>query len=154
MNLLAQITENIEGYITQLKAIPMSSTERQVVDLAYARSFQDVFKPLVGASILGGFFSLPIKHATLDRWLESEHVLIKLNLEENNHYQKGTTMGQHKEGFCSHGKTSSFEFIGVHNEETNISAGACWALYSCISVLSWSPCIIIWRIGTGTIQDQ
>jgi hypothetical protein len=94
LNLLAQIAENIDGYITQLKAIPMSSAECQVLDLAYARSFQDVFKVLVGASILRGLFPLLIKHAILDRRLESERVLTKPNLEENNHYGKGTTMGQ------------------------------------------------------------
>lgn len=75
LNLPDQIAEDVEGYIVQLKELPMTSTKRQVLNLAYAQSFQDVFKVLIGASILGGFLSMFIRHATLDRQLESEQRL-------------------------------------------------------------------------------
>lgn len=77
LNLSTQIAKDAEGYIVQLKTLPMSSTLRQALNLAYAWSFQDIFKVLMGVAALGAFTSLSIRHVILDRRLESDHIFVE-----------------------------------------------------------------------------
>lgn len=42
--------------------------------VAYAEAFRNLFEVMLGISVLAGFASVFIKHATMDRVLDSEHV--------------------------------------------------------------------------------
>jgi hypothetical protein len=78
------VSTNAEVLISTLKTIPTSSGLRQSLDLAYAQSFQDIVKVLIGVAVLGGLSSLFLKSAAMDRQLESEHVLEKAQPDKEN----------------------------------------------------------------------
>lgn len=69
------VSTNAEVLIETLKKITAPPDLRQSLHLAYAQSFQDVVKVLIGLAVVGGVSSLFLESATMDRQLESEHVL-------------------------------------------------------------------------------
>ncbi|CAG8334331.1 unnamed protein product [Penicillium salamii] len=69
------VSTNAEVLIETLKKITAPPDLRQSLHLAYAESFQDVVKVLIGLAVVGGVSSLFLESATMDRQLESEHVL-------------------------------------------------------------------------------
>jgi MFS family permease len=77
----AQLDENIahnaEGYIFNLNDPRQGILRESDIRVAYAAAFRNVFEVLTAIAVLGGLFSLLIKHASLDRALESEHVFEK-----------------------------------------------------------------------------
>lgn len=83
LDLPGSASTNAEALISTLKAMPKSSGLRQSLELAYARSFQDIVKVLIGVAVLGGLSSLFLKSATMDRQLESKHVLGKTDPEKD-----------------------------------------------------------------------
>lgn len=68
------IVQNADGYVTVLQQMPKGSPSRQAIVEGYAEALRVVFGVLTGISALGGLASLAIRHHTLDRELDSEHV--------------------------------------------------------------------------------
>ena len=69
-----EIAKNADAFVTSLRQMPTSSSSHQVIVGAYAQAFRVIFGVLTGASTLGGIASLAIRHHTMDRELDSEHV--------------------------------------------------------------------------------
>jgi hypothetical protein len=69
------IAQNAEGYVQELLAYPVGSAYRIEVISLYARAFRSTFELFTGISVVGGFAGLLIKSHSMDRSLESEHVL-------------------------------------------------------------------------------
>ena len=76
------VARDAEGFIAVLKALPVGSGERRGYEEAYAESFRNVFEVLTGVAALGGLASVFIGHASMDRELDSEHVLQRGKGEE------------------------------------------------------------------------
>ena len=95
-HLQTSVANDAEGFIASLKTFPQSSPEYQSYILAYADSFQTVFVVLTAIAGLGGLLNLFIKEYTMDKELDSEHVLRKgkvssdLSLELKR-YEEGRT---------------------------------------------------------------
>ena len=69
-----EIAKNADAFVTTLRQMPASSSSHQIIVGAYAQSFRVIFGVLTGVSSLGGIASMAIRHHSMDRELESEHV--------------------------------------------------------------------------------
>lgn len=75
LHLPTEVANNAEGFVASLKAFPSSSIQYQAYILAYANSFKVVFEVLTAVAGLAAFLSLLIKEYTMDKALDSEHIL-------------------------------------------------------------------------------
>ncbi len=73
--LLTTVATDAEGFVAKLQSLPKSSSEYQKYVLAYAKSFDNVFEVLTAVAGLAGLLSLLTKHFSMDKKLDSEHVL-------------------------------------------------------------------------------
>lgn len=73
--LITDVAADTESFVATLKTLPKSSPEYQNYILAYAKSFENVFEVLTAIAGLAGLLSLLIKKFSMDRELDSEHVL-------------------------------------------------------------------------------
>lgn len=69
------IANNAEEFVSVLKHMPLESPERKLYTSAYAQSFRNLFEVLTGFAVLGMLTSLLIKECSMNRNLESVHVL-------------------------------------------------------------------------------
>lgn len=69
-----QIAKNADAFVTMLRQMPPSSSDRKTIVEAYAQALRVVWEVLTGISVLGGIASLAIRHHTMDKELDSEHV--------------------------------------------------------------------------------
>lgn len=74
LHLPTAIADDAESFVTTLKALPKDSAQHSY-KLAYANSFAVVFEVLTAIASLAGILSLLIKEYTMDKDLDSEHVL-------------------------------------------------------------------------------
>jgi hypothetical protein len=77
MNLPLEVATNTDAFVTTLKRLPAASSQRIAFTLAYSLSFRNLIEALAGIAVLGGLLSLLIGHASMDRPLDSEHILEK-----------------------------------------------------------------------------
>jgi MFS family permease len=70
-----KIAQDAAGYMVKLKALPANSPLRQGLLEAYATAFQRVFQVMTGIGSVGGLLSLLIRHYSMDKGLDSGHVL-------------------------------------------------------------------------------
>jgi MFS family permease len=75
LSLPTAIAKNAEEFVSILKQMPLESPERKMYTLAYAQSFRNLFEVLTGFAVLGLLTSFLIKEYSLNRNLESVHVL-------------------------------------------------------------------------------
>ncbi|PMD31069.1 MFS general substrate transporter [Hyaloscypha variabilis F] len=75
LSLPSAIAKNAEEFVSILKQMPLESPERKMYTLAYAQSFRNLFEVLTGFAVLGLLTSFLIKEYSLNRNLESVHVL-------------------------------------------------------------------------------
>ncbi|KAL9616038.1 MAG: hypothetical protein Q9160_009039 [Pyrenula sp. 1 TL-2023] len=76
LHLPTAVSGDAEGFVFgRLKFLPKDSAEYSAYIVAYADSFKVVFGILTGIAGLAGILSLLIKAHTLDKDLDSEHVL-------------------------------------------------------------------------------
>jgi hypothetical protein len=75
LSLPTTIASNAEEFVSVLKSMLLDSPERKLYTLAYAQSFRNLFEVLTGFSVLGMLTSLLIKECSMNRNLESVHVL-------------------------------------------------------------------------------
>ena len=75
LSLPTAIASNAEEFVSILRLMPLDSSERRAYTLAYAQSFRNLFEVLIGFAVLGLLTSLLIKEYSLNRHLESVHVL-------------------------------------------------------------------------------
>lgn len=75
LNLPASVANDAERFIATLRTIPKASIRYQTYILAYADSFKLVFQVLTAIAGLAAILSLFIKEHTMDKELNSEHVL-------------------------------------------------------------------------------
>jgi MFS family permease len=75
LSFLLHIAKNAEEFVSILKQMPLESPERKMYTLAYAQSFRNLFEVLTGFAVLGLLTSFLIKEYSLNRNLESVHVL-------------------------------------------------------------------------------
>ena len=75
LRLLTTVATDAEGFVAALHALPKDSPEYQNYILAYAKSFGNVFEVLTAVAGLAGLLSLLIKKFSMDKALDSEHVL-------------------------------------------------------------------------------
>ena len=75
LHLPTAVAKNAESFLATLEALPKDSTQHQAYILAYADSFKIVFEVLTAIAGLAGLLSLLIHEYTMDRELDSEHVL-------------------------------------------------------------------------------
>lgn len=75
LSLPPAVASNAEEFVSILKLMPLDSPERKLYTLAYAQSFRNLFEVLTGFAVLGLLTSLLIKEYSLNRNLESVHVL-------------------------------------------------------------------------------
>jgi MFS family permease len=75
LSLPISVASNAEAFVSVLKQMPLDSEERQLYVLAYSQSFRNLFEVLTGFSVLGFFVCLLIREYSMDRGLESAHVL-------------------------------------------------------------------------------
>ena len=68
------IADDAEGFIVVLGQLG-SPAFQSAVRSVYAAAFRNIFEVLTGISVLGGLASLFVRHSSLDRVLDSEHVL-------------------------------------------------------------------------------
>ena len=73
------IAQNAEGFVPQLRDLPQGQYRNDLIS-AYAKSFQAVFATLTGISGLSAVVSLLLTHHSMDKELDSEHVLTKQKL--------------------------------------------------------------------------
>jgi MFS family permease len=71
------IAHNAEAYIFILNDPRQHILRESDIRAAYAVAFRNVFEVLTAIAVLGGLVSLLVKHASLDRALQSEHVFEK-----------------------------------------------------------------------------
>ena len=71
----AEIAKDAEGYIDVLKTMPKQSGQYVAFVTAYAKSIKVVFLVLTALAVLAAGMSLLIRGFTMDRKLDSEHVL-------------------------------------------------------------------------------
>ena len=70
-----EVAKNAEGYLAVLKTMPKQSGQYIAFVTAYAKSIKAVFLVLTALAVLAAGMSLLIKGFTMDRELDSEHVL-------------------------------------------------------------------------------
>lgn len=75
LQLPTAVATDAEAFVASIKALPRSSTEYQAYILAYSESFKNVFQVLTAVAGLAGLLSVFIKDFTMDKELDSEHVL-------------------------------------------------------------------------------
>lgn len=75
LGLLTIVASDAEGFVARLQALPKSSPEYQNYISAYAKSFENVFEVLTAVAGLAGLLSLLIKKFSMDKKLDSEHIL-------------------------------------------------------------------------------
>ena len=75
LQLPTQAADDAQGFLVGLKALPRISPEYQAYILAYAEAFKVVFEVLTAVAGLAALLSLLIKEYTMDKKLDSEHVL-------------------------------------------------------------------------------
>lgn len=73
--LLVTVATDAEGFVARLQALPKISPEYQKYVFAYAKSFENVFEVLTAVAGMAGLLSLLIKQFSMDKKLDSEHVL-------------------------------------------------------------------------------
>ena len=80
-NLPVEVARSATAFVSTLKQIPPSAQKTAFV-LAYSLSFRDLFQVLTGIAGLGAILSLCIKKASMDKYLESDHVMRESNKSE------------------------------------------------------------------------
>jgi MFS family permease len=75
LSLPTTVANNAEEFVSILKHMPLDSQERKLYTLAYAQSFRNLFEVLTGFSVLGMLTSLLVKECSMNRNLESVHIL-------------------------------------------------------------------------------
>ena len=75
LQLPTQVAGDAQGSMVGLKALPRNSSEYQAYILAYAEAFKVVFEVLTAIAGLGAILSLLNREYTMDKTLDSEHVL-------------------------------------------------------------------------------
>lgn len=75
LHLPTEVANNAEAFVASLKAFPNPSIQYQAYILAYANSFKVVFEVLTAVAGLAAFASLLIREHTVDKALDSEHIL-------------------------------------------------------------------------------
>lgn len=75
LRLLPTIATDAEGFVATLKSLPKTLPQYQNFILASARSFENVFEVLTALADLAGLLSLFIKKFSMNREINSEHVL-------------------------------------------------------------------------------
>lgn len=75
LQLPAAVADDAENFVAKLQALPKSSTQYLAYILAYVNSFKVVFEALTAIAGLAGLLSLFIQEHTMDKELDSEHVL-------------------------------------------------------------------------------
>lgn len=84
LHLPAGVSDDAENFVsTRLKALPKDSAEYHAYTMAYADSFKVLFGILTGIAGLTGILSLLIKEYTMDKDLDSEHVLRRAKEESS-----------------------------------------------------------------------
>lgn len=75
LHLPVDVANNAESFLASLRALPKASVEHQMYILAYSNAFKLVFGVLTALAGLAGILSLIIREHTMDKELDSEHVL-------------------------------------------------------------------------------
>ena len=75
LRLLTSVATDAEGFVVNLKALPKTSPQYQNFILAYAKSFDNLFEVLTALAGLAGLLSLLIEEFSMDKELNSKHVL-------------------------------------------------------------------------------
>lgn len=75
LHLPTEVANDAQSFVASLRALPKASVEYQSYILAYANSFKVVFEVLTALAGLAALLSLLIKEYTMDKELDSEHVL-------------------------------------------------------------------------------
>ncbi|KAH0539028.1 hypothetical protein FGG08_004422 [Glutinoglossum americanum] len=70
-----EISQNATTYILKLRTLPVDSPLRLRLLQAYSKAFQRVFQVMTGIGLFGGFLSLLIGSHSMDKGLDSGHVL-------------------------------------------------------------------------------
>lgn len=70
------IANNAEGFLDILRSLPEGQYRDDIVQ-AYADAFRIVFAILTACSVIGGLGSLAIKSHSMDRKLESDHLMVR-----------------------------------------------------------------------------
>lgn len=70
-----QIAQNAEGFLATLATLPPDSAYLHEILMAYARAFRGAFLVMTVISVIGGLASTLVGRHTMDRALDSEHVL-------------------------------------------------------------------------------
>lgn len=74
LGLPGRITHDAADFALLMKKLPDSSQKDQLIQ-AYSHTFQDLYVLCTALSGLAGILSVVIQHASMDRELESEHVI-------------------------------------------------------------------------------
>lgn len=77
LRLPTEVANDAENFVASLMALPKASAQYQAYILAYANSFKVLFEVLTAIAVLAALLSLLIKENTLDKELDSEHVLYR-----------------------------------------------------------------------------
>ena len=77
LQLPTTIANDAENFVTQLMALAKDSAQYQAYTLAYSNAFKVVYEVLTAIAGLAGLLSLLIKEYTMDKDLDSEHILSK-----------------------------------------------------------------------------
>ncbi|KAL8836760.1 MAG: hypothetical protein Q9170_002789 [Blastenia crenularia] len=75
LQLPAVVANDAENFVVRLHDFPKASVQYQAFILAYANSFKVVFEVLTALAGLAALLSLFIKEYTMDKELDSEHIL-------------------------------------------------------------------------------
>lgn len=89
LHLPTEVANDAESFIANLRAFPKTSVQYHTYILAYANAFKLVFEVLTAIAGLAGILSLLIKEYTMDKELDSEHVLRQQNGPTNPESQNG-----------------------------------------------------------------
>ncbi len=76
LGLPIEVAKNSEAFVTQLMAMSDADPTKELFKLAYSRSFVNLWEVLVGIAGLGGLASVFIKELSMDKELDTEHVVI------------------------------------------------------------------------------
>jgi len=82
LSLPMTVASNAEAFISVMRQMPSGSPERQLYILAYSQSFRNLFEVLTGVSVLGALTSLLITEYSMNRKIESVHVLRNRAIEK------------------------------------------------------------------------
>ena len=75
LHLPTEVANDAESFIANLRAFPKTSVQYQSYILAYTNAFKLVFEVLTAIAGLAGILGLLIKEYSMDKELDSEHVL-------------------------------------------------------------------------------